>query len=61
MKKEVAPQLPQGSDSDDDIDDVELFVERHSSAKEDKPIDYLGMDEAPKKSQQRGRAEPAEE
>lgn len=36
-------------DSDDEIiDDVQMFIERQSSNQEDKPIDYLGMEESPK-------------
>ena len=41
--------VQQVEDSDDDmIDDVQMFIERQSSNIEDKPIDYLGMEESPK-------------
>lgn len=49
-------------DDSDDMDDVQMYIERHSSNVEDKPIDYLGMDEAPKKYQVKKSAEePAQE
>jgi hypothetical protein len=51
IKKPEPPQLLPGQDddSDDEILDVEMIIERQSSAKEDAPIDYLGMDEEKKK------------
>lgn len=42
-----------GEDSDfDDDGDIQMLIERQSSAKEDTPIDYLQMNGEPKKVRQ---------